>query len=154
MPRRVNHARIGEAILLGRETTHRRPWPGTFQDAFIVRAEVLEQKAKPSVPVGELAEDAFGELPTFEDRGVRLRALLNLGREDVAVDGLTPLDPGVTIIGASSGYLVVDVTDASDRTEVGSELAFSLNYGALLRVMTSVYVEKQAVSGGRRIADA
>ena len=26
MPKRVNHARMGEAILLGRETVHRRPW--------------------------------------------------------------------------------------------------------------------------------
>ena len=42
MPARVNHARIGEAIVLGRETTHRKPWPDTFQDAFVLHAEVLE----------------------------------------------------------------------------------------------------------------
>ncbi len=29
MPRRINHARIGEAILLGRETVERRSWPET-----------------------------------------------------------------------------------------------------------------------------
>jgi len=28
MPTRINHARLGEAILLGRETVHRGPWPG------------------------------------------------------------------------------------------------------------------------------
>lgn len=142
MPRRINHARIGEAILLGRETTHRRPWPDTFQDAFILHAEVLELKRKPSVPVGERAEDAFGGLPVFEDKGERLRVLLNVGREDVDPAGLTPLDTGLTILGASSGYLVADVTDAA-ALRVGDELAFIPNYSALLAAMTSEYVQKR-----------
>jgi predicted amino acid racemase len=41
MPARVNQARIGEAILLGRETTRREPWPGTSQDAFTLHAQIL-----------------------------------------------------------------------------------------------------------------
>ena len=142
MPQRINHARIGEAILLGRETIHRRPWPGTCQDAFVLHAEVVEKKRKPSVPIGQRGEDAFGEMPVFEDRGVRERALLNVGREDVMVEGLTPLDAGVRIVGATSGYLVVDVTDATQPTTLGSELTFGLNYGALLAAMTSGYVGK------------
>lgn len=148
MPRQVNHARIGEAILLGRETMFRRPWPGTSQDAFVLHAEVLERKRKPSVPIGERSEDAFGRRPTFKDQGDRVRALLNVGREDVQIDGLAPLSPGVEILGASSGYLVVDVTDASDEIKVGAELAFSLNYGALLAAMTSEYVKKRPIKGG------
>ena len=148
MPRQVNHARIGEAILLGRETMFRRPWPGTSQDAFVLHAEVLERKRKPSVPIGERSEDAFGRRPTFKDQGDRVRALLNVGREDVQIDGLAPLTPGVEILGASSGYLVVDVTDASDEIKVGAELAFSLNYGALLAAMTSEYVKKRPIKGG------
>jgi predicted amino acid racemase len=148
MPKRVNHARIGEAILLGRETIRRKPWPGTFQDAFVLRAEVLERKSKPSVPIGERSQDTFGALPTFEDRGVRHRALLNLGREDVHLGGLVPLDPDIKIVGASSGYLIVDVTDASNDVEVGTELAFSLEYSALLQAMTSEYVKKLPVEDG------
>lgn len=152
MPARVNHARIGEAILLGRETVRRRPWPGTRQDAFVLRAEVLECKLKPSLPVGETAEDAFGRHPVFEDRGRRLRALLNVGREDVYVDAVTPLDPGVTIVGASSGYLVADVSDAGTAVEVGDELAFQPGYGALLAAMTSEYVKKRLTRGGKPMA--
>lgn len=152
MPARVNHGRIGEAILLGRETVHRRPWPSTRQDAFVLRAEVLECKLKPSVPVGETAEDAFGQRPAFEDRGERLRALLNVGREDIDVGGLTPLDPGVTILGASSGYLIADVTDAGTAVKVGHELAFHPNYGALLAAMTSEYVKKRLIRGGAPLA--
>jgi predicted amino acid racemase len=149
MPARVNHARIGEGILLGRETTHRRPWPGTFQDAFQLHAEVLELKTKPSLPVGGRCEDAFGRLPVFEDRGPVLRALLNVGREDVDVDGIAPLDRGMHVLGGSSGYLVLDVTQAARTVRVGDVLPFALNYGALLRAMASEYVKKIPVRGAQ-----
>jgi predicted amino acid racemase len=148
MPARVNHVRIGEAILLGRETTHRQPWPGTFQDAFVLHAEVLELKQKPSVPVGVRGEDAFGHLTTFANHGLRTRALVNVGREEIDIAGITPHDLRLTILGASSSYLVVDVTGAAGCYRVGNELTFSLNYGALLTAMTSEYVEKRPVHGG------
>lgn len=148
MPKRINHARIGEAIMLGRETVHHRPWPGTFQDAFILHAEVLELKTKPSMPIGKCGEDAFGSHPVFEERGEMARALLNVGREDVDVQGITPLEPCLRIVGASSGYLVVDVTDVPSCLQVGDTLAFSLNYGALLATMTSEYVKKRPMRGG------
>jgi predicted amino acid racemase len=148
VPKRVNHARIGEAIILGRETAHRKPWPGTDQDAFTLHAEVLEMKAKPSRPLGARGEDAFGELPQFEERGVRDRALLNVGREDIVLDGVAPLDSSIQVIGASSGYLVVDVSDVSGEVRVGDELGFNLNYSALLRAMTSEYVKKRVFRGG------
>jgi len=44
-PARIDHARMGESILLGRETILREPWPDTFQDAFLLWAEVLEVKS-------------------------------------------------------------------------------------------------------------
>jgi predicted amino acid racemase len=90
MPRAVNHIRIGEGILLGRETVGRTPWPGTFQDAFLLQAEIIELKEKPSVPLGEAGEDAFGGKPEFPDKGERDRAILNIGREDVVVEGMKP----------------------------------------------------------------
>jgi predicted amino acid racemase len=148
MPGRINHARIGEAILLGRETLHRRPWPGTHQDAFRLHGEVLELQRKPSVPVGERAEDAFGHRPRFEQRGEILRALVNIGREDVEPEGTGPLDSRLRVLGATSGYLALDVTAAEGDLRVGDELAFSLSYGALLRAMTSEYVEKRPQQGG------
>ena len=148
MPERINHARIGEAILLGRETTHRRAWPNTCQDAFLLHAEVLELKEKPSVPVGVRSEDAFGKRPAFEERGKMKRALLNVGREDVDVEGIAPLDPNLNILGASSGYLILDVSSAADDIRVGDEISFYLNYSALLAAMTSEYVKKQLIRGG------
>jgi predicted amino acid racemase len=148
MPARINHARIGEAILLGRETVHGRPWPGTAQDAFLLHAEVLELKRKPSRPVGERSEDAFGKRSPVEDRGLMDRALLNVGREDVQLEGLTPLDARVRIVGASSDYTVLDVSGAGGALRVGDRLVFSLNYAALLAAMTSGYVKKRPLRGG------
>lgn len=144
MPDRVNHARIGEAILLGRETTHRDPWPGTYQDAFTLHAEILELKNKPSSPSGEIGQDAFGGHPGFEDRGDILCALLNVGREDVDVHGIVPIDTRFSILGASSGYLVIDASRAAKGLRVGDELMFSVNYSALLAAMTSEYVKKRS----------
>lgn len=148
MPKQINHARIGEAILLGCETTQRRPWPGTSQDAFVLHAEILELKKKPSVPVGQCSEDAFGQRPEFEDRGMIVRALLNVGREDVDVEGIKPLDARYNILGASSGYLALDVTQAAKSLRVGDELVFSLNYSALLTAMSSEYVNKLPLIAG------
>jgi predicted amino acid racemase len=148
MPKRINHVRIGEAILLGHETAHRRAWPGAFQDAFVLQAEILELKTKPSVPVGERGEDAFGQMPVFADRGLVKRAILNVGREDVSIEGLEPLDPGIVILGASSDYMIVDVTNATRAVVMGDTLAFLPDYAALLAVMTSSYVEKRPVGRG------
>ena len=147
MPQRINHARIGEAILLGRETIHRKPWPGTVQDAFVLHAEIVELKQKPSLPVGERSEDAFGELVEFEDRGKILRALINVGREDIDIHGITPLDSRIDILGGSSGYLVLDVFAMEGNVAVGDELSFTLNYSALLTAMTSEYVTKHILTG-------
>jgi predicted amino acid racemase len=147
MPPGVNHARLGESILLGRETVHRRPWPGTFQDSFILHAEILELKNKPSLPIGQRSQDAFGQLPVTEDHGMRCRALLNVGREDVDLAGVTPTDPRLRILGASSGYLVVDVGETEGALRVGDEVCFFLNYSALLAAMTSEYVKKRPLTG-------
>jgi predicted amino acid racemase len=142
MPARVNHVRIGEAILLGCETSHRRPLHGTVQDAVTLSAEVIELQRKPSLPVGEIAEDAYGHEPRFIDQGDMDRAILNIGRQDVDVDNIRPRDPRCTILGASGDHLLVNVTAAAGTLKVGDPLAFLPGYSALLAAMTSPYVEK------------
>ena len=146
LPGRINHARIGEAILLGRETTQRERWPDTYQDAFVLQAEVIELGNKPSAFNGEHCEDAFGGHPHFKNHGVILHALVNIGRQDVAVDGIEALEP-VTVIGASSDYLGLDVSQLAGRIKLGDSLSFTLNYSALLAAMTSAYVEKRCIRG-------
>ena len=53
-------------------------------------------------------------LPVFQDRGIRRRALLAVGRQDIEPDGLSPLTRGVEILGASSDHLVCDIEDAEE----------------------------------------
>jgi predicted amino acid racemase/arginase family enzyme len=143
MPAGINNLRIGEAILQGgRDTFHDEPWRDLDRDAFLLSGELLEVKTKPSVPIGRMGVDAFGRRPVFEDKGDRLRGILNVGREDVVVEGLLPASPGVAVLGASSDHLVVDLTEAGPL-KVGDRLGFHMSYGALLAAMTSEYVEKQ-----------
>ncbi|MDP2874950.1 MAG: alanine/ornithine racemase family PLP-dependent enzyme [Holophaga sp.] len=147
MPKEINHFRIGEAIVLGRNVIDRSPWPGTRQDTFKLVAEVVEVERKPSVPIGETGQDAFGGTPTFVDRGVRMRAICNLGRQDVVVDGIEPLDPGIILLGGSSDHLILDVEDAHEKVKLGDEISFYPGYGALLALSTSPYVQKIVVKG-------
>lgn len=150
MPKRINHLRLGESILLGRETINRSPVPGTYQDAFLLKAEIIELKKKPSLPIGTTAQDAFGNIPVFEDKGDMIRAILNIGREDIDVDGISPTDSRLSILGASSDHLLVNVTDACGEIQLGDEIEFSVNYSALLAGMTSNYVEKKTDEHGQQ----
>lgn len=141
-PGRINNLRLGESILLGRETLDRRVIPGLHSDTFTLVVEVIESKIKPSVPYGEIGQNAFGKYPRFEDRGQINRAILGIGFQDVIVTGLTPrLD--IEILGSSSDHTVLDAKNSD--LKVGDEVKFSLNYSALLSVMSSPYVFKKYI---------
>ena len=136
MPAGVNHLRIGEAILLGKDLQVDwgiRDMDYLRMDALTLRAEVVEVKDKPTYPIGEFAIDAFGRKPVYEDRGVRRRAILALGRADVGeLESLIPREPGLTVIGGSSDHCIVDVEDCPRRLQVGDIVEFSLCYSHML----------------------
>ena len=136
MPAGVNHLRIGEAILLGKDLQVDwgiRDMDYLRMDALTLRAEVVEVKDKPTYPIGEFAIDAFGRKPVYEDRGIRRRAILALGRADVGeLESLIPREPGLTVIGGSSDHCIVDVEDCPRRLEVGDIVEFSLCYSHML----------------------
>jgi predicted amino acid racemase len=145
MPKEINHFRIGEAITLGRNVLDRSPWPGTRQDTIRIVAEVIEVECKPSIPIGARGQDAFGSQVQFADRGIRKRALCNIGRQDVLVDGIAPEDPGIIVLGGSSDHLVLDVQDAEQEIRPGDEIAFLPTYGSLLAATTSPYMQKVVI---------
>ena len=136
MPAGVNHLRIGEAILLGKDLQVDwgiRDMDYLRMDALTLRAEVVEVKDKPTYPIGEFAIDAFGRKPVYEDRGIRRRAILTLGRADVGeLESLIPREPGMTVIGGSSDHCIVDVEDCPRRLQVGDIVEFSLCYSHML----------------------
>lgn len=136
MPAGVNHLRIGEAILLGKDLQVDwgiRDMDYLRMDALTLRAEVVEVRDKPTYPIGEFAIDAFGRKPVYEDRGIRRRAILALGRADVGeLESLIPREPGMTVIGGSSDHCIVDVEDCPRRLQVGDIVEFSLCYSHML----------------------
>ncbi len=142
MPAEVTNLRVGETILLGVDTLTREPTLGLYTDAFTLTAPVIECKVKPSLPTGVCAQDAYGNVPSFEDHGLRRRAICALGRQDCQVEGLAPLDPRTLILGASSDHLILDVEDLDEAPQVGDDIAFRPSYAATLELFTSPYVHK------------
>ena len=141
---RINHLRLGEALLLGCEPLNRKVIENLHTDAITLIVEVIESKKKPSKPWGEMAQSAFGEVVRSDDDGDITQSILAIGRQDVDPDGLTP-QSGIVILGASSDHLVVDSSNTVNGLSIGGEVSFQLNYSALLRAMTSPFIAKVIV---------
>lgn len=140
IPSGINHLRIGEGILLGKETLYGKRLPDLHPDAFIVEAEVLQSQIKRNRPEGETGRNAFGQTAVIPDVEAGYRVLLNIGAQDAALNGLTPLDPGITILGGSSDYLVAA---SRERLPVGTRLQFIPDYWSLLSTMSTAYIRKE-----------
>src|SRR6056297_1069397 len=145
MPERINHLRIGEEILCARdmEEYFYCRIDGLQKEAFVLKAEVVEVKTKPTHPIGDMMINAFGEKPVFEDKGKRKRALLAVGRADFGQpDKLIPKLEESFVLGASSDHLILDIEDCTEDVEVGDVLAFGLYYGPTLFLCGSDSVRK------------
>ena len=136
---RINNLRLGESILLGFNPLNREPIEGLRSGAFKLIAEIIEVKDKPSQPWGKLAQAAFGFATPVTNQNTISQALLALGQQDTDPNGLTP-PPGIEILGASSDHLILNTGD--NRLSIGDEIAFQINYSALIRAMTSPFVAK------------
>ena len=146
---RVNNLRLGESILLGCETVGRKVIPGLHTGAFQLIAEVIESRRKASVPLGEICQDAFGNVPGFLDRGDHQRVIIALGRQDVQVSNLKSNNK-LKMIGSSSDHIIFD--GENHNLEVGDEIRFSLDYSGLLATMTSPFVIKQFTDSNAHVA--
>ncbi|HOP74695.1 MAG TPA: alanine racemase [Bacillota bacterium] len=140
IPSGINHLRIGEGILLGKETLYGNRLPDLHPDAFIVEAEVLQSQIKRSRPEGKIGRNAFGHEAVIPEVEAGYRVLLNIGAQDAALNGLMPLDPGITVLGGSSDYLVAASTR---QLSVGTRLRFIPDYWSLLTTMSTVYIKKE-----------
>ncbi|MDR1571914.1 MAG: alanine/ornithine racemase family PLP-dependent enzyme [Clostridiales Family XIII bacterium] len=132
MPGAINNLRIGENILIGRDLADLWGYDMGFlhNDVFVLKAEIIEAKTKPSHPIGEIMFDAFRNRPTYEDRGLRKRALAAVGKADYAwADHLLPLEEGIQLLGASSDHTILDVEDARRDLRPGDVVEFGLCYG-------------------------
>ena len=137
LPEKINNLRLGEAFLLGNDTAYGADLPGTVGDGLLCEAQIIELKTKPSLPIGEVGVDAFGQKPFYEDRGEIKRAILAIGQQDTDREGMTPLDEKVDVLGASSDHLILDVTKSDKEYKIGDTVKFTLEYGAVLKLATS-----------------
>jgi len=142
IPKGINNLRFGEAIARGKETAYGETYPGLYEDAVTLEAEIIEIAEKPSYPEGRINVNAFGESVNYVDKGIHKRAILAVGRQDTVYEDLVCLTPGIEIIGASSDHLIVDISNSETALSVGGCLSFSLSYGAILAGFTSKYVHK------------
>lgn len=140
-----NNLRLGEALVLGRETAYEQDLAGMYQDVVTLEAELIEIQNKPSYPIGKIGVNAFGEKMEYTDLGIRRRAIAAIGRQDMDCDGLTPLAPGMTVVGASSDHLILDITDCQESLQIGDTVQFKLNYGGMLHGFTSSYVKRNYI---------
>jgi len=145
LPAGINNLRLGESFLLGNDTAYGEKLPGTVGDALVLEAQIVELKEKPSLPIGEVGVDAFGQKPYYEDRGIIKRAIIAVGKQDTDIDSMEPIDEKIDILGGSSDHIILDVTKSDKEYKVGDVVAFTLGYGGMLKTATSAYVEKAYV---------
>ena len=131
-----NHLRIGEGILVSKDLQvdwgiHDMDY--LRMDCMTLRAQIVEVKDKPTHPVGPIVVDCFCNRPTYEDRGIRRRAIAGIGRADVGdVMMLRPRTPGMTVVGGSSDHCILDVEDCHPCPRVGDVVDFDVIYLTML----------------------
>lgn len=142
LPEGINNLRLGESFVLGNDTAYETKLPGTTDDTVILQAQIVELKEKPSLPIGEVGVDAFGQKPYYEDRGIIKRAIVAIGKQDTDLGSMTPVDEKIDILGGSSDHTILDVTNSDTEYQVGDVVEFKLGYGGVLKNATSEYVER------------
>lgn len=146
MPSGVTNLRIGESVVLGRETAYSQNIDGTYQDVFKLICQIVECKEKPSIPIGEIGVDAFGNKPVYKDKGIVKRAIIAIGKQDIDTESLMPIDTSIEILGASSDHMILDISNSDKDYKVGDKVEFLLTYGGLMSTTTSEYVYKEIIS--------
>ena len=144
LPAGVNQLRCGALIHVGIGLMDERI-PGYRDDAYRLKAEIIESNVKPTMPWGELGTDAFGQTHEWVDRGEIRRCIAAVGRADVEIECLTPMEPGVSILGGCSDHLLLDVSGSKREYRVGDVIEFKVGYVGVLRACTSPSVEKVCI---------
>jgi predicted amino acid racemase len=147
IPVGINNLRVNQAIFLGMEIAHGHYLKHWESDVLRLKAEIIELQTKPSLPRGEIAYiNAFGKPISPKDKGIRKRAILAVGRQDIDIKGLRAIDKGITVEGASSDHLIIDVTESEQHFEVGDMVHFQvITYASVLSGMASNYIEQVSI---------
>jgi len=152
-PEGVNHLRIGAMHQFGIEYVDieyldvyhhsRMDVRRLCSDLYVLNSEIIEVNTKPTVPFGKLGLDCFMKSKTFQDRGLRKRALLALGHQDVAIENCWAVDPQVQVLGQSFDHTIIDIEDCDRLYGVGDIVSFELDYTGLNSACTADGVVKR-----------
>ena len=143
LPSEINNLRMGEAVFLGNVPCFEEPIKELNRNNFILKAEIIELKEKPSIPWGKRGNaNSFGEEISFKDNGIRKRAIVGLGKQDVRIECINPKDEDIVLLDGSSDHIILDVTDSKKEYKVGDIIEFEMNYAGILTANTSEYVER------------
>ena len=145
IPLGINHFRVGETLFFGTNVYSDSLLSGMYHDVFTLTAEIIEMQQKPTVPSGLAGTNLVGETPKFavgKERKSSLRAIVDVGLLDIDFNDISPLIPGIEMIGASSDMLILDLAENLENLKVGDTINFRMNYMAVLRAMNSDYVDK------------
>lgn len=148
LPKKINHLRLGESI----SNTQDLPmhWDciieGLDPNTFVLKAQIIELNYKPTYPIGILKFDSFGEAGYYEDNGIRKRAIIALGNQDVGdCFKLIPLDNDIKVLGASSDHTILDIHDCKNKYKLGDIVEFHVLYEPMLFSSLSKYVHKKFI---------
>lgn len=119
LARSASQLRIGEAILLGRETAGGEAIQDLYQDAFIVKAQVLEASIK---------------------TGGRL--VVAIGCQDIGSGAISPLENGLEVVRLTSDHAVLSAGGAP-AIGSGGLIRFCPDYFGLQALAASTYVGKE-----------
>ena len=145
MPAGVNHFRVGEALFFGNNIFRGGTIEGMSDRVLELYTQVIEVSEKPLMPSGVLGVTPQGKQVQVDEDALGKtgqRAIVDIGTLDIQTEYLEPVDPGVTLVDASSDMLVLDIDRSEVEYEVGSTLRFTLKYMGALGLMNSVYIDK------------
>ena len=86
--------------------------------------------------------DCFGKRPVYEDKGIRKRAIVAIGRVDYgSTEDFHCKDERIQVVGASSDHTILDVEDAVE-IKVGDTVDFRVCYANLVYATSSDNINK------------
>ena len=154
IPKGINHFRIGEAAFFGTSPLNNDQFLDLCTDTFNFYTQIIEVEEKGIVPDGVISDASIGHVTEFKDKDfgkTTNKAILDFGLLDVDMDGLTPDDKNVKLVGITSDMTVVDIGDNVDKDGkqkyyVGDKICFDPNYIAVARLLNSKFIEKKFIT--------
>ena len=143
MPERVNHLRVGGFIAnpINMRINRGVSFENMREDSLKLTAEIVEIHKKASAPESTSARNWAGEIIKVVDKGIRNRAILAVGGQDIGnYSTLMPMQDDIELAGGSSDHTIVDLTESKKEWRSGDTITFNVKYSAALYAFTGKHI--------------